>query len=83
MSDMWVVSKRYEEYSGNRVQNVEISVVRTSYQLGMQSYGWEGINKVIIGGRAETMEDVEKYIDMANIICDAFNSNDEKLPRSE
>lgn len=66
--------------------DVEISVIKKSNKHGQQSYGWGGLDKVILGTEdlvcdyGLTREEVEENKQIfdeikkrASIICDAFN----------
>ena len=54
--------------------DVEISVIRENNEHGIESYGWGGLDKIILFEDDEyTKEDIEWCKQVAETICEALN----------
>jgi len=54
---------------------VEVSVVKKHFTFGQESYGWEGLDKIVLPCEDECSEAVLKeWTRRAKIICDALNT---------
>jgi len=56
---------------------VEISIVREDYKLGIDSHGWDGLDKIILlsseGESDFTKEDIEWAEKVAQVMCNVLN----------
>lgn len=67
-----------EDYDIPNFGDVEISVIRKYNKRGIESYGWNGLNKIILFGDNDYTKKEMKWCEqVAKTICDALNK--EKL----
>lgn len=52
----------------------EISVITESNTHGQRSYGWAGPDKIIISDNADTFEEINFYITVANLLAKEMNT---------
>ena len=65
-----------EDYDIPEFGDVEISVVRKNNKHGIKSYGWSGLDKIILFENDDyTKEDIKWCEQVAEVICDTLNKN--------
>jgi len=63
-----------EDFDIKDFNSVEVSVLRSDNELGMKSYGWGGMDKIILFGEDEyKQKDIEWCKQVAETICNALN----------
>lgn len=68
------VGEDSEDYDIPNFGSVEISVVRKNNKHGIESYGWEGLNKIILFKDDDYTKKEMKWCEhVAKVICDALN----------
>lgn len=66
-----------EDYDIHDYNEIEISVLREDNKHGIESYGWDGEDKMIVYENEEGTDKKtrDEFIKRAHIICAAFNNN--------
>jgi hypothetical protein len=63
-----------EDYDIEDFNEVEIAVVREDNISGMKSYGWDGLDKIILSGDdVYTKKEINWCKEVAETICEALN----------
>ena len=82
MSDVWEVLVKGEVYQnsdpdyeeGYIFDEIEVSVIKIDNEFGHRSYGWGGLDKIIMFDDAiESHEDLYFAINAASILSDGLN----------
>ena len=77
--DKWMIHwEGDEEVVKDEEEEFELSVIRTDNTHGLNSWGWGGLNKIILfshdGENAIDLTDKDFAMECAKILCDGLNN---------